>query len=475
MSSWKNLFRVALATAVTAFGLAFFAGPATAEDTVWLCKPGQTDNPCDGTLGGDTFLPPDPLAVPPLGVRTEPLAFTAAEDSPVDCFYLYPTQSPQPGPNADLSKDKPIRGVAVNQARMFSRICDVYAPMYRQYTLDALDGPISDEVRDIAYNSALDAWNDYMANYNNGRGVIVIGHSQGTSHMARLIAEQVDGNPAVRRKIISAILPGANVYVPKGGVVGGQFQNIPACEQGDQVGCVIAYSMFARGEGQRPPDNSSFGWVDTGYWINPAPRPDKDLYEVMCVNPAELSGDEGMLEPLANLPAFVGNPEGSKPWQAMPDFYSAECRTETDPVKGNVRWLNVEDIRVKPQDNRQDISQLVISSGGNLHTADVNLALNNLVEVAASQSRVYVAAERSAAIASRASIRRQLKSALARAGALSAKARKAKRSCAKQRRSCGRAKSLTKAARKANRKVASLRKAEARLSARIDSLVGPEA
>jgi|GEM_PF-591632 len=473
-SSSRRLISIALASIATVVGLAFFAGPASAEPTVWLCKPGQADNPCAGTLAGSSFLPPDPLAVPPLGVRTEPLPFTAASDPPVDCFYLYPTQSPQPGPNADLSKDQPIRGVAVNQARMFSRICDVYAPMYRQYTLDALDGPISDEVRDIAYNSALDAWNDYMDNYNNGRGVVIVAHSQGTSHMARLLAEEVDNSPAVRKKIISAILPGANVYVPKGGVVGGQFQNIPACEAGDQVGCVIAYSMFKRGAGERPSDTSSFGWVDSGYWINPAPRPDKDLYEVMCVNPGDLSGDNGVLNPLANLPAFVGLPEGNAPWQVMPDFYRGECRTATTPTKGNVRWLNVEDIR-KPGDNRQDISQLVISGGGNLHTADVNLALGNLIDIAASQSRAYVTAERTKAIARRAAVRRQLKSAKAQAAGLSAKARKARRSCSTQRRSCGRAAGLGRASKKAARRAASLKKTERALTRKINSLVGPEA
>jgi hypothetical protein len=476
-SSSRNLIRVVLATAVTAFGLAFFAGPASAEETVWLCKPGQVDNPCAGTLAGSTFLPPDNSVDPPLPARTEPLDFKAASKSPVDCFYLYPTQSPQPGPNADLSKDQPIRGVAINQARMFSRICDVYAPMYRQYTLEALkpaNGPITDEVRDIAYNSVLGAWNDYMENHNKGRGVVIVAHSQGTSHMARLLAEEVDGSPAVRKKIISAILPGANVYVPKDEIVGGQFQNIPACEAGDQVGCVIAYSMFKRGEGQRPSDTSRFGWVDTGYWINPAPRPNKDIYEVMCVNPGDLSGDEGMLSPLANLPAFVGNPEGNAPWQEMPDFYQGECRTETDEAKGNVRWLNIKDIR-EPGDNRQDITQLVIGGGGDLHTADINLALGNLVEVAASQSRSYVATERSRVVARRATLRRQLKSAKKKAAGLSAKARKARRSCAKQRRTCGRAASLRRASVKANRKVASLREADRRLTVQIDALVGPEA
>lgn len=471
-SSRKNLVRVALATAAAAFGLALFAGPASAEETVWLCKPGQADNPCTGTLAGSRFLPPDNTVDPPIPASTEPLTFEPASNSPVDCFYLYPTQSPQVGPNADLTKDQPIRGVAVNQARMFSRICDVYAPMYRQYTLNALGGPVTDEVRDIAYNSALSAWNDYMKNHNKGRGVVVIGHSQGTSHMARLLAEEVDDNPAVRGKIISAILPGANVYVPKGELVGGQFQNIPGCESGDQVGCVIAYSMFKRASNERPSDSSSFGWVDTGYWINPAPRPDKDVYEVMCVNPGELSGDGGVLSPLANLPAFVGLPEGNAPWQEMPDFYKGQCRTETDALKGNVRWLNIEDIR-KPGDNRQDISQLVISSGGNLHTADINLALGNLVEVAASQSRSYVATERTRAIGKRAGIRRQLKSASRKAVALSARVRAAKRSCAKQPRSCRRAAGLRRSSAKANRKVASLKKAERTLTGKINSLVGP--
>jgi hypothetical protein len=463
-SSRKKLVRVVLATIATVLGFAFFAGPASAEGTTWLCKPGQTDNPCLGKMDGQAYIPTYP------GFRYEDLGYEEAANPPVDCFYLYPTQSEQVGPNADLSKDPELRAVAVNQARQFSRICDVYAPVYRQYTLDALGGSISDEVRDIAYNSALDAWNDYMDNHNKGRGVVIIAHSQGTSHMARLLAEEVDDEPAVRKKIISAILPGANVYVPKGELVGGQFQNIPACEDGDQIGCVIAYSMFT----QQPPTNSSFGWVDTGYWINPAPRPDKDIYEVLCVNPAALSGDGVLLKPLANLPAFVGSPEGEKPWQAMPNFYRADCRRASDPAKGNVTWLNVADIRLAG-DTRPDLSSLVLASGGNLHTGDINLALGNLVEIAASQSRTYVAAERTRAVAERAALRRQLTSARKQAAQLSTRAAKAKRSCQKEPRSCARAAKLARAAAKAKRKVASLKKAERRLTVRINGLVGPEA
>lgn len=457
-SSSRRLISIALASIVTAIGLAFFAGPASAEPTVWLCKPGQTDNPCLGKLDG--------IATAPGFINTD-LGYEAAKNPPVDCFYLYPTQSDQDTPNANLDKDPPIRAVAVNQARQFSRMCDVYAPMYRQYTFA---GEITGEVRDVAYNSALGAWKDYLKNYNNGRGVVIIAHSQGSMNMARLIAEEVDPNPAVRKRLISAILPGANVYVPKGGVVGGQFQNIPACEAGDQVGCAIAYSMFT----QQPNTNSAYGWVDTGYWINPAPRPDKNLYQVMCVNPGDLAGDGGLLEPLANLPAFLRQPEPAKPWQAMPDFYRGECRTAEDPSKGTLSWLNVEDI-TGPSDTRPNLATLVQASGGNLHTGDINLALDSLVSIAASQSRAYVADERATAVKQRAALRKRLKSSIGSLSRLKVKAGRAKSACRKNRNACRGAARLAASAKQARRKITSLKKAERALTRKINSLVGPEA
>jgi hypothetical protein len=402
------------------------------------------------------------------GFETVDLGYEAAENAPVDCFYLYPTQSNQTTPNSDLSKDPEIRAVAINQARQFSRVCDVYAPMYRQYTFNP--PTISDEVRDIAYNSALGAWNDYMDNYNNGRGVVVIGHSQGTSHMARLLAEEVDDKPAVRNRIISAILPGANVYVPKGEVVGGQFQNIPACESGDQTGCVIAYSMFT----QKPNPGAAFGWVDEGYWINPAPRPDKDLFEVLCVNPARLAGDGVVLRPLANLPAFLGLPEPAKPWTAMPDFYRGDCLKAEDPTHGTVNWLNVKDIRFAG-DTRTDLSTLVTGSGGNLHTGDINLALDSLVSVAATQSAAYVARERRGVVRQRAAIRKRLTATVRSARQLSRRAALAARVCKAKRRSCGAAARLGRQARQADRRVAALRRTDRVLTRKINSLVGPKA
>ena len=69
------------------------------------------------------------------------------------------------------------------------------------------------------YADVLSAWNTYLARYNGGRGIVLIGHSQGSNVLRRLI----DGKP-IQSRLISAIIPGANVAVPPGRDAGGSFQ-----------------------------------------------------------------------------------------------------------------------------------------------------------------------------------------------------------------------------------------------------------
>lgn len=360
---------MAVAT-IGAMGALFSASAGAADSTSWLCKPGQADNPCVGKMDGTSNNADGSVTG---------LGYTARTDAPVDCFYVYPTQSEQLTPNADLSPDQELKDVAINQARQFGRVCDIYAPLYRQYTFQ---GGVTDENRDIAYGGVLQAWKDYMANYNNGRGVIIIGHSQGSSHLGRLLSEEIDNDPAALSHVISAIIPGANVFVPKGKTVGGQFQNIPACETGTQLGCVIAYSAYLN----EPPVGASFGRIASGYWINPMPRPDPALYDVLCVNPAQLDGSNGHARPLANLPVFLKTPEGDKPWLAQPDYYNAECKNQND-----ASWLNISRLTTTPPDSRLDLADLIKQSGGNLHLGDVNLLEDNLVNIASTESEAYLA------------------------------------------------------------------------------------
>jgi len=95
-----------------------------------------------------------------------------ATDPPIDCFYVYPTVSGQPTPNATLDIDPEVRAIAVQQASRFSQVCKVYAPVYRQFIVATIFSGTgaSPEARALAYGDVLAAWQDYLANYSDGRG-----------------------------------------------------------------------------------------------------------------------------------------------------------------------------------------------------------------------------------------------------------------------------------------------------------------
>ena len=367
--------RLALATLVAALAVVAIAGPAVASaaDTTWICKPGQADDLCAGTIDGKTLPPP--------GESEQPLGYTRPTDPPVDCFYLYPTQSEQAGPNANLDKDPPIRRVVVQQARMFSTVCDVYAPMYRQVTLNGDQSSYNSQV-ETAYKSAKAAFRDYLKNYNDGRGFIMIGHSQGSAHTARLIDELVDTNAKLRKRFIGAIAPGANISVPIGEAVGGLFDHVPACTEVGEYGCVIAFSTY----NDVPGANAEFSRVDAGYWIYPESRPDSSEFEVMCTNPALLDGGDGTLEPLVNFDYLFEAPESetAAPWRGQPDYYKVECKRQD-----GAHWLNLSKVGLEG-DTRPDLGAAV-ASGSNYHVPEVNLAEGNLLTIAQLQTDSYEA------------------------------------------------------------------------------------
>ena len=56
----------------------------------------------------------------------------------VDCFYVYPTVSGQQTRLATRRVDPELRSIALYQAARLSQVCRVYAPVYRQATVPAL-------------------------------------------------------------------------------------------------------------------------------------------------------------------------------------------------------------------------------------------------------------------------------------------------------------------------------------------------
>src|SRR5665213_371312 len=225
-------------------GVLVFAAPAAAK-TVWLCQPGHKPDPCTPGLSTTVYS----LTLKPLGV-VHPKAVRKPKS---DCCYVYATVSDQKGPNANLHVDPEEKSIALYQAARYSQECRVFAPMYRQITVPALDSGygIGPAQLQLGLGDVRRAFATYLRKYNHGRGFVLIAHSQGSLVLRELIAQDIDTKPLVRARLVSAILLGGNVLVRSGRGVGGDFQHIAACRTAVSIGCVVAYSTFD----QVPPVN----------------------------------------------------------------------------------------------------------------------------------------------------------------------------------------------------------------------------
>jgi Protein of unknown function (DUF3089) len=125
--------------------------------TVWLCRPGQANDPCTASL--------KTTVIGSNGSR-HIAVYTPAADPPIDCFYLYPNVSIQVSANANLHIDPQETAIAELEASPFSQDCRLYAPIYREDT--GLD-PSSEKDEQITKRSVLSAWHDYLLHYNHGR------------------------------------------------------------------------------------------------------------------------------------------------------------------------------------------------------------------------------------------------------------------------------------------------------------------
>jgi hypothetical protein len=338
--------------------------------TTWLCSPALKTDPCRPGLD-TTRMKADGTVLGVDRVR-------AATRPRFDCFYVYPTVSDQQTAQATLRIDPEERSIALYQAARYSRDCRVFAPMYRQITLKALSDPalVTPAARASAYADVRSAWRDYLKHYNKGRGVVLMGHSQGSFMLRPLIKREIDRRPKVRRRLISAVLLGGNVLVKKGRDAGGDFRNVPACRAPRQVGCVIAFSTF----GAAVPATARFG------------RTTEKGREVLCTNPASLRGGSGLVTPLYPTEPFAPGstialaigllgqptPAASTPWVAYPDAYRARCSSA-----GGADVLQITPVGGSPALNA------VPDAGWGLHLTDANIALAQLTDIVRSQAAAW--------------------------------------------------------------------------------------
>ena len=387
-SNW-GLNMIKTAAIAVAFALAIPASLSAQQSPApdysvpesWLCRPDRID--ACATDQSVTVVEADgSMSVEPLVPDT---------DRPFDCFYVYPTVSRDLTGNSDMVAGQEELRVAHVQAARFRQHCRVFAPLYRQMTLTALRSSRAGEPfagdRALAYSDVERAWQSYLANDNDGRGVVLVGHSQGSGMIRRLLNEMTD--PAERSLIISAMPIGSTISRSDSDPAEGDFPWMPICTSADESGCLVAYSSFR--DTVPPPANSRYG------------RAGRAGEHVVCVNPAALLGDGGIANSIFStsstwsssqeIEAWVaGKPIPTTQFVSVPGLISTRCVS-----RGDFTYLEVS-VNADADDPRtDDIAGDVVRDGSRvdswgLHLVDMAVVMGDLVALTERQYLAWKAA-----------------------------------------------------------------------------------
>ena len=284
------------------------------------------------------------------------------------------------GMNSDLLPgDNEEKAAVASQFARFSGACKVYAPMYRQMTLGAVAAAAAgaDVSRPamLAYGDVRAAWKHYLAKHNKGRPYLLIGHSQGSLMLQQLIANEIEGKPEAKRMKL-AIIPGFNLLVPQGKLVGGTLKHTPVCSRPGQTGCVLTWVSFR--ERNAPPAGAIFGVAD------------KAGMTVACTNPAR-PGATGWVALDSYWNARLGLPvpggpiewssEGRSPTQYLRTEGLVSARCVQDGPRGYLSIRTNSD----PADKRTDriggeVAVLgMFIPGWGMHLADMSAPMGDLI------------------------------------------------------------------------------------------------
>jgi Protein of unknown function (DUF3089) len=379
-STGSRIGRVCAAAAVTLAATLGTAGSAPAA-TKWLCGPGVAHDPCRPSLSTTLFRGWD--------TRTGTATPKRDRDRGVDCFYVYPTVSNQTSRLATKRVDPELRSIALYQAARFSQLCRVYAPVYRQATVPALQAGTTTRGDYLtAYGDVEKAFDAFLRRIGPHRGFVLLGHSQGAYHLQRLIRRRIDNHRALRRRLVSAVILGGNVTVRAKSDRGGVFRHVPTCRRATQLSCVLAFSTF----NETPPDPSLFGRGGSRV-ANFLGLPNGSKLETACTNPAALGS--GRSVPLTSVvptqPFAPGTliaagisllglqwPAASSTFVQSNGAFTGRCSRT-----GGAHVLRIASVPGTP------VPKASPTPEWGLHLVDANIAQGDLVKVLRSQMRAY--------------------------------------------------------------------------------------
>lgn len=346
-----------------------------ADTRNWLCHPDMSEgNACDVSLAA-TVIAED---------GTTTIEDTYAADAPAfDCFYIYPTVSLDKTWNSDLIAGVEELNVIENQFARYGSVCATYAPMYRQRTLLDLQTlmltGVTNADLDMRWADVVDSWNHYLAHNNDGRPVLLIGHSQGADMVLQLLKAEIIGKP-VQDRIVGVHAIGYTAHTDADGTLGG----MKVCSAPGEAGCLVNYESFRAVA--EPPATSRFAIAS------------EDGLPAICNSPPALRSEGGTALD-AYLPsksfrtgtATDYGAEVSTPFVKLPGLLSAECRQNATH-----HWLAVT-VNAGDGPRADNVPGDVMFNGSvvadwGLHLIDMNIAMGDLVAIASLQAEAWQAA-----------------------------------------------------------------------------------
>jgi hypothetical protein len=293
------------------------------DESLWLCLPGRADH-CTVDQTVTAILPDDTTETrPPISDAIEPI---------IDCFYVYPTVAitDAPGNRTEFDNVEDILDPLMAQFAPFKDLCAQYAPLYRQVTFSVLQDPTFDRdgFLDIAFQDVANAFDHYLSTHNDGRAIVLIGHSQGALMLRRLLQRRFENDAALSAQLLVAMLIGSvgDVVVPDGEIVGGTFSSIPLCTGDSERGCVITFNSY----GEAHPPQGAVGAAAIDFDAPPGS-------DWACTNPGALGGGAssaaGALAPSIVRQSIL---DPQIDWGVTSDlvllesYYSTECKKNAE-------------------------------------------------------------------------------------------------------------------------------------------------
>jgi hypothetical protein len=184
----------------------------------------------------------DPSDSIPAPLRNEPT------DSSVDVFFLHPTTYTKKikSNNASIDDDyinaKTDYSTILYQASVFNQQCRIFAPRYRQSNIKLFFEKPTEEIAEtfeLAYADVKNAFEYYLQHWNNGRPIIIAGHSQGSKLAERLLKEYFENKPLQHQLVV--------IYVTGWAVPKEYFTTLKMCRDSLETGCICSWRTFRNG------------------------------------------------------------------------------------------------------------------------------------------------------------------------------------------------------------------------------------